>query len=428
MLATMETHTGPQEDTHTFLTENTYDALGNQLADSRKGLQFCYNFANLPSRVEGMAGSANAGLTLSYGYLSDGTKTSSVAGTGSGAEGLKYRGSFVYELKEGEERLSSIGWSEGRIEYVYGLFPVEDEGGEILEYVEDLLEVADEWFITDHLGNTRAIVNVMSGDSVIEQNEYLPFGMRLANPSCEQNSNRYRFGGLDLALSDFGARFYDPFSARWTTRDPLASKYHSWSPYNYCAGNPVNVVDPDGMVIRVGGNTAFKKKVYAAVNHMDTHGVGTVLEYLDGRNEVYSIVPGIQNSYSSNNRTITWNPDYMKLDETGKIMHSPTVSLAHELGHAEDHAKDHAKYSKDSNTANVSFLNEEEKNVIEGIEQDVARALGEIHPDEVTRSSHGGQFGPNVSSLDPAYQSLLADMFNHPLDKIPNNIFPIVAF
>ena len=72
----------------------TYDALGNQLTDSRKGLQFSYNLANLPSKVEGMSGSGNAGLTLNYGYLSDGTKTSAITETaaGSGAEGLKYRG------------------------------------------------------------------------------------------------------------------------------------------------------------------------------------------------------------------------------------------------------------------------------------------------------------------------------------------------
>jgi hypothetical protein len=63
MLATMETHTGPQEDTHTFLTENTNDALGNQLADSRKGLEFSYNLANLPESVEGTDG---ASLTYSY--------------------------------------------------------------------------------------------------------------------------------------------------------------------------------------------------------------------------------------------------------------------------------------------------------------------------------------------------------------------------
>jgi len=29
--------------------------------------------------------------------------------------------------------------------------------------------------------------------------------------------------------------------------DPLAEKYYSISPYAYCAGNPVNRIDPDGM-------------------------------------------------------------------------------------------------------------------------------------------------------------------------------------
>ena len=222
----------------------TYDAMGNQLTDSRKGLQFCYNFANLPSKVEGMSGSGNAGLTLSYGYLSDGTKTSAVIGTGASAEGLKYRGSFVYELKNGEERLSSIAWSDGRTEFDYSTNAISPD-------------INDQWHISDHLGNVRAVVLMdYSGGTILEQNEYLPFGTRLSNPAFEQGSNRYclggkeeqRFGGLDLAMSDFGARYYDPFTARWTTRDPLAGKYHSLSPYNYCAGNPVNLVDPDGNI------------------------------------------------------------------------------------------------------------------------------------------------------------------------------------
>ena len=33
---------------------------------------------------------------------------------------------------------------------------------------------------------------------------------------------------------------------RWTSVDPLAGKYPGISPYAYCAGNPINVVDPDG--------------------------------------------------------------------------------------------------------------------------------------------------------------------------------------
>ena len=222
----------------------TYDAMDNQLADSRKGLQFCYNLANLPSKVEGMSGSGNAGLTLNYGYLSDGTKTSAITETaaGSGAEGLKYRGSFVYELKDGAERLSSVGWSEGRTEYDYSADASSPD-------------INDQWYIADHLGNTRAVVNMSSGGTVVEQNDYLPFGTRLANPAFEQGSNRYRlggkeeqrFGGLDLALSDFGARYYDPYTARWTTRDPLAGKYAGYSPYSYCGGNPIRFTDRDGL-------------------------------------------------------------------------------------------------------------------------------------------------------------------------------------
>lgn len=53
------------------------------------------------------------------------------------------------------------------------------------------------------------------------------------------------FAGLPYL--DYGARFYHPLSARWTTPDPLAEKYCSISPYAFCAGNPVNFIDPDGM-------------------------------------------------------------------------------------------------------------------------------------------------------------------------------------
>ncbi len=47
-------------------------------------------------------------------------------------------------------------------------------------------------------------------------------------------------------LYDFEARFGNTFLGRFTTMDPMAEKYYSISPYAYCAGNPVNLVDPDG--------------------------------------------------------------------------------------------------------------------------------------------------------------------------------------
>lgn|GEM_PF-2578390 len=41
----------------------------------------------------------------------------------------------------------------------------------------------------------------------------------------------------------FGKRYYDPAIGRWLSCDPAEQ---GWSPYVYCSGNPVNMVDPDG--------------------------------------------------------------------------------------------------------------------------------------------------------------------------------------
>ena len=46
---------------------------------------------------------------------------------------------------------------------------------------------------------------------------------------------------------DFEARMLDSKGGGFTTMDPLAEKYYSWSPYAYCLGNPVRNVDPTGM-------------------------------------------------------------------------------------------------------------------------------------------------------------------------------------
>lgn len=45
----------------------------------------------------------------------------------------------------------------------------------------------------------------------------------------------------------FGARYMDhELMTMWLSVDPLADKYPSISPYNYCMWNPIKLVDPDG--------------------------------------------------------------------------------------------------------------------------------------------------------------------------------------
>jgi RHS repeat-associated protein len=63
---------------------------------------------------------------------------------------------------------------------------------------------------------------------------------------------RFGFNGKEKASEissddyDFGARVYDGRLGRWLSVDPLASKYPGNSVYNFCSGNPIYYIDPDG--------------------------------------------------------------------------------------------------------------------------------------------------------------------------------------
>ena len=54
----------------------------------------------------------------------------------------------------------------------------------------------------------------------------------------------------------FGARYFMPTLSSWLSVDPMADKYPSLSPYNYCAWNPIKLVDPNGDTVIVKGEQA----------------------------------------------------------------------------------------------------------------------------------------------------------------------------
>ena len=52
------------------------------------------------------------------------------------------------------------------------------------------------------------------------------------------------------------ARYYNSDLSIWLSVDPMVDKYPNLSPYNYCADNPVRLVDEDGKEVWIIGEEA----------------------------------------------------------------------------------------------------------------------------------------------------------------------------
>ncbi|MCR5360920.1 MAG: hypothetical protein K6E73_02790 [Bacteroidales bacterium] len=82
-------------------------------------------------------------------------------------------------------------------------------------------------------------------------------GELMADISTSPDAQQFKYGGKELDLSnglnlyDFEARQYDSGAPDFTSVDPCATDYPHLSPYNYCAGDPINCIDPTGCSTRV---------------------------------------------------------------------------------------------------------------------------------------------------------------------------------
>lgn len=66
--------------------------------------------------------------------------------------------------------------------------------------------------------------------------------------SNNPDTQPYKYDGKKrgLNLYDYSARQMDNAVPRFTSVDPLAEKYYSWSPYAYVMNNPLKYIDPTG--------------------------------------------------------------------------------------------------------------------------------------------------------------------------------------
>ena len=232
-------------------------------------LQECLSCSHKPAKIRAQDRQNTGGATLAeYEYLADGTKLRALDG---GGNGYQYRGSLIYTQTAGQTGSPAITLD----------CAVTSAGRIVRENTADGSSTYKvQHYLRDHLGSVRAVIDGDTG-TVIEASDYYQFGKRIqvtapvsepvegaqhaAEPAVApvatatsvastSSPNRWRFSGKEgqsflgagIPLLDFGARMYDPTTARWTAIDPMAEKNLLTSPYLYCSGNPICIIDPFG--------------------------------------------------------------------------------------------------------------------------------------------------------------------------------------
>ncbi|QMU66171.1 MAG: peptidoglycan DD-metalloendopeptidase family protein [Flavobacteriaceae bacterium] len=232
------------KDGNTSGDDYSYDVNGNMISDKNKGItNITYNHLNLPKTV-----SINANDYITYVYDAAGVKQAKYVirngGIGPGnITATKYAGNYIYE----NNVLQFFSTSEGYVKY--------NQSSQKFEYVYQM---------KDHLGNVRLSYTDtdasgdISQDEIIQENHYMPFGLKMRGFNNVVNSNgnsvaeKRMFGGkeyneeLGLNWYDITARNYDPALGRWMNVDPQSEKFYDQSPFNYALNNPVFFIDPDG--------------------------------------------------------------------------------------------------------------------------------------------------------------------------------------
>ena len=382
-------------------TQYAYNSNGAMKYDRNKGIGLVnYDLTGNPRRVQ-----FENGHVIEYDYSADGCRLRTVWRTAVNGVSVTYNTSHVLTAAE-TLSVDSID-NVGHFQFKNGMFLryLFEDG-----YVTVGSATQLHYFIRDHQGNNRMVIrsagtSPQSTLSVEQTTHYYPYGGLWGDVSSSQNVQPYKYNGKELDrmhgldLYDYGARQYDPTTARFTSIDPLCEKYYHISPYAYCAGNPVNYVDPDGKRIEIaqGVSVEFKEQLNLALKYMDLKGTIDIIRQIDKLPQVIYInaLPeeliqkGRGSFFNSSLNTIFWDPFGGIITDNGFFL-SPATVLNHEADHALRELTDPIQKKKDLMRIDVQYGNAEERRVIEGSEQRTAYKHGEIEEGEITRNNHNG--------------------------------------
>ena len=220
-------------------TTQGYDAAGQLITAVTGSTSTAFVFDARGNRTK-----ATTGTTVtSYAYdqanrltsYTRGTTTASYAYNGDGLRASKTTGGtttkFVYDTAGGMPLILNDGASS----YLYG------PGGVPFEQITTA-GVAT-YLHADQLGSIRMITNTTGASAGTAS--YTAYGTRTTTGTTSAFGYAGQYTDIETGLQWDRARYYDPTTAQFLTRDPLVAL--TGSAYGYAGGNPITGSDPTGL-------------------------------------------------------------------------------------------------------------------------------------------------------------------------------------
>jgi RHS repeat-associated protein len=121
------------------------------------------------------------------------------------------------------------------------------------------------WLLTDNQGTVRDVIDYAGGIIAGGHFQYDAYGQILEG---DKELTRYLYTGRDFdattGLQYNRARWYDSFTGRWTTQDPIGFAGGDYNLYRYVGNSPTNGTDPSGLIAAAAAAPWFGGAVGAA--------------------------------------------------------------------------------------------------------------------------------------------------------------------
>ncbi len=379
-------------------TEYTYDANGNMLTDSNKGItSIDYNVQDLPQCINikpNVLG--NSDNKLCYTYSADGTKLRSTYKKGN-SQVLPYKPTPSSNIKTNGMVTPTVKTFESNYHYCSNLVYNNDRLSTILfdggyASVDEGGGIAMHFYVKDHLGSNRLVVD--GNGNIEEVNHYYPFGA-LMGDRCGVSRNKYKYIGKELDtmygwnMQDHEARWYDPVLGRWMATDPLQEKYASFSTYYYANNNPLVFIDFNGKdgvrIVDEDNKTLTIKADYFVITAAQQYRDNNIINVFKGYSSKDIEKMNSYNEYLNNLKLIVPDGEYKgysilfdlsffdagnvleaSIKASGDIYEGNSIGNTMQLGNEKTHRNldFQTKYNDDGSTSTVGGATVDNKTIV----------------------------------------------------------------